>query len=136
MEIAGILGSLDEKIEINRRKIAELEALAKLIYDHWFVQFDFPDAYGKPYKSSGGKMVWNETLKRNVPDGWVDIELGKLLRVCNGKDHKHLADGTIPIYGSGGVMRYANGVIYDEESVLIPRKGTLNNILYVRTHLS
>ena len=64
MEIAGILGSLDEKIEINRRKIAELEALAKLIYDHWFVQFDFPDAYGKPYKSSGGKMVWNETLKR------------------------------------------------------------------------
>ena len=70
LRIAGVLGSIDEKIELNRRKIAELEALAKTIYDYWFVQFDFPDANGKPYKSSGGKMVWNEQLKREVPGGW------------------------------------------------------------------
>ena len=72
--ISGILGSLDEKIEVNRKKIAELEALAKTIYDYWFVQFDFPDKNGKPYKSSGGKMVWNEALKREVPEGW-EVEL-------------------------------------------------------------
>ena len=68
--IAGILGSLDEKIEINRRKIAELEALAKTIYDYWFVQFDFPDANGRPYKSSGGEMKWKKELKREIPVGW------------------------------------------------------------------
>ena len=68
--IAGVLGSIDEKIELNRKKIAELEALAKTIYDYWFVQFDFPDKNGKPYKSSSGKMVWNEQLKREVPQGW------------------------------------------------------------------
>ena len=61
---------MDEKIALNRKKIAELEALAKTIYSYWFVQFDFPDKDGKPYKSSGGKMVWNEQLKREVPDGW------------------------------------------------------------------
>ena len=68
--IAGILGSLDEKIEVNRRKITELKALAKAIYDYWFVQYDFPDANGTPYKSSGGAMEWKEELKREVPKGW------------------------------------------------------------------
>ena len=64
---------------MNRKKIAELETLAKTIYDYWFVQFDFPDKNGKPYKSSGGKMVWNEQLKREVPEGW---EVGKLSNMC------------------------------------------------------
>ena len=79
LRIAGVLGSIDEKIELNRKKIAELEALAKTIYDYWFVQFDFPDANGRPYKSSGGKMVWNGQLKREVPEGW---EVGKLSNIC------------------------------------------------------
>ena len=79
LPIAGILGSLDEKIELNRKKIAELEALAKTIYDYWFVQFDFPDKNGKPYKSSGGKMVWNEKLKREIPAGW---EVKPLEKAC------------------------------------------------------
>lgn len=57
-----------------------MEALAKLIYDHWFVQFDFPDANGKPYKSSGGKMVWNEKLKREIPDRW---EVKQLPEIAN-----------------------------------------------------
>lgn len=80
MPIAGVLGSLDEKIELNRKKIAELEALAKTIYDYWFVQFDFPDKNGKPYRSSGGKMVWNEQLKREVPEGW---EVKPLPQIAN-----------------------------------------------------
>ena len=87
LPIAGILGSLDEKIELNRKKIAELETLAKTIYDYWFVQFDFPDANGKPYKSSGGKMVWNEHLKRELPEGWACLALGELL--ANLKDGTH-----------------------------------------------
>lgn len=77
-KIASVLSSLDSKIELNNRINAELEAMAKTIYDYWFVQFDFPfdfaqgkpDADGRPYKSSGGKMVWSEELKRDVPEGW------------------------------------------------------------------
>jgi len=69
-ERASILFSLDSKIELNNRTNIELEAMAKTLYDYWFVQFDFPDANGKPYKASGGKMVWNEELKREIPEGW------------------------------------------------------------------
>lgn len=67
---AAILTALDAKIDCNKRINAELEAMAKTLYDYWFVQFDFPDANGKPYKSSGGKMVYNATLKREIPAGW------------------------------------------------------------------
>jgi len=76
---AKILAGLDKKIELNNKINAELEAMAKLIYDYWFVQFDFPDANGKPYKSSGGKMVYNEALKREIPDGWVGAKVGEIL---------------------------------------------------------
>lgn len=77
-QIASILSSLDSKIALNNRINAELEAMAKTLYDYWFVQFDFPydfvqgkpDSAGKPYKSSGGKMVWSEELKREIPEGW------------------------------------------------------------------
>lgn len=68
--IAKVLSDLDSKIELNNKINAELEAMAKLIYDYWFVQFDFPDKNGKPYKSSGGKMVYNKELKREIPEGW------------------------------------------------------------------
>ena len=69
---AAILSALDAKIDCNNRINAELEAMAKTLYDYWFVQFDFPDASGKPYKSSGGKMAYNATLKREIPSGWHD----------------------------------------------------------------
>lgn len=69
-KIASVLSSLDSKIELNNKINAELEAMAKTIYDYWFVQFDFPNAKGEPYKTSGGKMVWNEYLKREIPEGW------------------------------------------------------------------
>jgi type I restriction enzyme S subunit len=68
--IGQLLYSLDQKIAINRQINDNLEAMAKQLYDYWFVQFDFPNEEGKPYKSSGGKMVWNEKLKREIPDGW------------------------------------------------------------------
>lgn len=69
-EIGKLLSSLDDKIALNKRINAKLEQMAKRLYDYWFVQFDFPNADGKPYKSNGGKMVWNEELKREIPEGW------------------------------------------------------------------
>jgi type I restriction enzyme, S subunit len=70
-KIARIMSALDEKISINKQINIKLDALAKTLYDFWFVQFDFPDANGKPYKTNGGKMIWSEELKREIPDGWV-----------------------------------------------------------------
>lgn len=69
-KISSILSCLDSKIGLNNSINVELESMAKTLYDYWFVQFDFPTAKGKPYKSSGGKMVWNEELKREIPEGW------------------------------------------------------------------
>lgn len=108
-----------------------LEALAKQLYDYWFVQFDFPNEDGKPYKTSGGKMAWNEKLKREIPEGWNHCTLEHYLNIKNGRDHKHLVSGLYPVYGSGGEMRRVSEGLYTGESVLMPRKGTLNNIMYV-----
>lgn len=69
-KIAKVLSDLDAKIELNNKINTELEVMAKTLYEYWFVQFDFPDVNGKPYKTSGGKMVWNEELKREIPEGW------------------------------------------------------------------
>ena len=69
-QIVASLASIDEKIKVNRQINDNLEAMAKQLYDYWFVQFDFPNEEGKPYKSSGGAMVWNEKLKREIPKGW------------------------------------------------------------------
>ncbi|MFM6622448.1 MAG: restriction endonuclease subunit S [Dolichospermum sp.] len=76
--LVSILSSLDDKIELNNRINSELENLAKTIYDYWFVQFDFPDENGTPYKSSGGKMVYNQELKREIPAGWEVKLLGDI----------------------------------------------------------
>lgn len=78
-KIAAVLSALDAKIDCNNRINAELEAMAKTLYDYWFVQFDFPDANGKPYKSSGGKMVYNATLKREIPEGWKVLQLADVI---------------------------------------------------------
>jgi len=83
-KIASVLSALDSKIELNNRINAELEAMAKTKYDYWFVQFDFPDKNGKPYKTSGGKMVWNEVLKREIPEGWESGELNKIGDIIGG----------------------------------------------------
>ena len=69
-QIGEIFSALDKKIELNKQINQNLEAMAKQLYDYWFVQFDFPNEEGKPYKSSGGEMVWNNKLKREIPEGW------------------------------------------------------------------
>ena len=90
--------------------------MARQLYDYWFVQFDFPDENGKPYKSSGGKMVWNERLKREIPEEWTNGTMRDFLKICNGRDHKQLNDGGIPVYGTGGFMRGVDAALYKGES--------------------
>lgn len=84
MQIVTLLKAIDAKISNNNRINAELESMAKTIYDYWFTQFDFPDENGKPYKSSGGKMVWNEELKREIPEGWGVGNLYNIADFING----------------------------------------------------
>ena len=76
--IARVLGAIDDKIALNKKMMTELEDTARLIYDYWFTQFDFPDENGRPYCSSGGKMVYNKTLKREIPEGWEAGTLSNL----------------------------------------------------------
>lgn len=85
--IANTLIAFDEKIEHNNELIKMLEEQAQLLYDYWFMQFDFPDENGKPYRSSGGKMVWNDKLKREIPDGWEVVTLGECGEFRNGVNY-------------------------------------------------
>ena len=101
-KIAHILQSLDKKIDINRQINDNLEAMAKQLYDYWFVQFDFPNEEGKPYKSSGGKMVWNEKLKREIPEGWNDGCFSDIANITMGQS----PDGSSYNEDSKGVIFY------------------------------
>ncbi len=129
-KIASVLSALDDKISLNKKMNQKLEAMAKRLYDYWFVQFDFPDKNGHPYKTTGGPMTYNTTLKREIPAGWEVETIGDYLKIGNGRDHSKLADGPYPVYGSGGIMRYVAEYLHDGETVLFPRKGTLNNVMY------
>lgn len=103
--IASILSSLDGKIDLLQRENATLEQMAETMFRQWFV------------------------VERK--EEWEEGKLGDLIDVKYGKDHKKLLDGKIPVIGSGGVMRYADTALYSKESVLIPRKGSLNNVMYI-----
>ena len=93
-KIADILTSIDKKIQINNQINQELEAMAKTLYDYWFVQFDFPDQNAKPYKSSGGKMVYHPELKREIPEGWGVEKLGELAQFKNGINYEKTSSGS------------------------------------------
>ena len=109
--ISKVLYSIDKKITLNTRMNAELEAMAKQLYDYWFVQFDFPDENGRPYKSSGGKMVYNEKLKREIPVGWEVSTYGKVFEVKLGgtpstSKSGYWENGTINWLNSGEVQNF------------------------------
>ncbi len=103
--LASILSSLDDKIDLLHRENATLEQMAETLFRQWFVV--------------------------EAKEEWEEGKLGDLIEVKYGKDHKKLLDGKIPVIGSGGIMRYADTALYDKESVLIPRKGSLNNVMYM-----
>jgi len=120
MKIANILSSLDDKIELNHRINDNLEQQAQAVFKSWFVGFE-------PFKD--GEFVESELGM--IPKGWKVGRLSDLVEVKYGKDHKKLLSGSIPVFGSGGIMRYVDSALFTEESVLIPRKGTLNNVIYM-----
>ncbi len=104
-KIANALNALNTKIELNNRINAELEAMAKTIYDYWFVQFDFPDKNGRPYKTSGGIMVWNDELKREIPEGWEVKPIESVTSIMNSggtpsTKRKDFYNGDIPWYAT------------------------------------
>ncbi|QIG88879.1 restriction endonuclease subunit S [Chryseobacterium sp. POL2] len=147
-EIVAQYQAVENKIKVNEQICEQLEATAQTLYKQWFVDFEFPvtdtealevsdgvasSASATGYKSSGGAMVYNQELEKEIPEGWEVGLLSDLITVKYGKDYKHLSKGDIPLYGSGGIMSYVNEVLYNKPSVLIPRKGSLNNILYVKT---
>ena len=116
--IASILSAYDNLIENNQKQIKLLEEMAQRLYKEWFVDLRFPD--------------WENTkIVNGVPVGWKKAVVTDLLEIKYGKDHKKLENGNVPVYGSGGIIRKVKPVLYSGESVLIPRKGSLNNILYV-----
>jgi type I restriction enzyme S subunit len=119
--IAATLSCLDDKIALNNHINANLEAQAQAIFKSWFVDFE-------PFKN--GKFVDSELGQ--IPKGWKIGLFSDLVNVKYGKAHQSLGDGIFPVYGSGGLMRYAEKYLYNKESVVIPRKGTLDNVMYVK----
>ena len=114
--IGRILTDIDNKIAINRQINDNLEAMAKQLYDYWFVQFDFPNEKGKPYKSSGGAMVYNEKLKREIPKGWTAVKIKDVAQTY-----------------SGGTPTSTNSEYYDGGNIPWINSGELNNPIITST---
>ena len=141
--IVDLLSAIDYKIELNNDINSELENLAKTIYNYWFVQFDFPNEEGKPYKTSGGEMEWNEELKREIPNGWASVLLKDKLEFERGvepgsdKYFDKPNENTIPFYKVGGMdgdtdvwieKEVANGSICKEDDILLSLDGSVGRI--------
>ncbi|MBA7714547.1 hypothetical protein ES703_123573 [subsurface metagenome] len=129
--IAKILSKLDAKIELNRQMNKTLEKIAQAIFKHWFIDFDFPDEEGKPYKSSGGKMVESGTEFGRIPAGW---RIGNLMEIINNYDSKRIPlssrerdkrQGSYPYYGATSIMDYIDDYIFDGEYLLMGEDGTV-----------
>ena len=102
-----------------------LEAMAKQLYDYWFVQFDFPNEEGKPYKSNGGAMVWNEKLKREIPQGWNDCKIKDFMRIFTGKkDVSKAVPGNYKFFSCAPEPISSNEYIYDGYAVLVSGNGS------------
>ena len=124
-KIGDFLYSLEKKKQINNQINQELEAMAKTLYDYWFVQFDFPDQNGKPYKSSGGKMVYHPELKREIPEGWGVESVGNLLdKVTKAEKIENNSIefiGEIPVIDQS--QKYIAGFTNNEKALLQPQDG-------------
>ncbi|WP_319586515.1 restriction endonuclease subunit S [uncultured Desulfobulbus sp.] len=128
LAIAKVLAVLDKKIECNNRINAELEAMAKTLYDYWFVQFDFPDENGKPFKSSGGRMVYNTTLNRDIPAGWKDITIADCASLSRGVTYGKNDVRSKDDIGVIGVLRATNitGNQVDLDDLVYLPEGTVS----------
>ncbi|MEB6198965.1 restriction endonuclease subunit S [Mammaliicoccus sciuri] len=125
--IAKLLKNLDDKIETNKKIIANLEELSQTLFKRWFVDFEFPDENGNPYKSSGGEMVDSELGE--IPKSWKVDELGNYIKIKSGKRPKNKVDkkdieNVVPIIGASKIMGYTNDYLYNEKIIIIGRVGT------------
>ena len=124
--IGNVLADIDRKIELNKQINDNLEAMAKQLYDYWFVQFDFPNEEGKPYKSNGGAMVWNEKLKRDIPQGWSDCILGD---ICDMYQPKTLGlndlseDSEYKVYGANGIIGHYSSYNHENSEIAMACRG-------------
>lgn len=130
-KIAEVLSVLDDKVQINSQICSELEAMAKTLYDYWFVQFDFPDENGRSYRTSGGEMIWNEQLKREIPRGW---SVGKLCDIANitmgqspaGESYNEMGEGTIFYQGRTDFgLRFPTPRMYTTAPTRFAKKGDI-----------
>ena len=126
-KIGKLLSDIDKKIAFNREINRNLEAMARQLYDYWFVQFDFPDENGYPYKSSGGKMVWNERLKREIPKGWNTVVIGDILdkypTTKRYETKEYLSQGNYPIIDQGD--SYIVGFTNERDNLLVRHPAVL-----------
>ena len=131
IKISSILSKIDEKIQLNNKISTKLEIMAKLIYDYWFVQFDFPNKNGKPYKTSGGKMEWNQELKRKIPEGWKKTKLSQVANIIMGQSppgDSYNQDDNGPIFYQGSTdfgNRYPTIRKYTTTPLRFAKKGDI-----------
>lgn len=128
VKIGELLCKMEEKIKLNNKINSELENMAKTIYDYWFLQFEFPNDEGKPYKSSGGKMVWNEELKKEIPEGWEVISIKECIQHIktglNPRNNFKLGTGdikyiTVKNLTTSGNIDFSNCDLIDEKARII-----------------
>lgn len=126
--IADVLFSIDKKIALNKRINAELEAMAKTLYDYWFVQFDFPDENGKPYRTSGGAMEYNEQLKREIPKGWSIKQASDFTVVVTGKEDANFSteNGQFKFFTCSQDTLLCDSPAFEGHAVLIAGNGDFN----------
>ena len=156
--IGKLLRTLDFKIELNRAINQNLEAMAKQLYDYWFVQFDFPDENGKPYKSSGGKMVWNEKLKREIPENWHSDNICLIADILSGgtpskQINEYWNCGRIPFFGptdyNGSMfqlqtadkitesgLQHCSSSLFEENTIIITARGSIGKLVIVGTPMA
>lgn len=125
-KIVHLLSGIDKKIEQNIQIYNELENMAKTLYDYWFVQFDFPDENGKPYRTSGGEMVWNDQLKREIPKGWNVCPISKVADLYQPKTisaSELIENGEYAVYGANGIIGRYNKYNHENRTIAITCRG-------------
>lgn len=123
-EIVREYNTIQNRITLNNQMINKLEETAQAIYKQWFVDFEFPDENGKPYKSNGDKMVWCNELEKEIPEGWCFNEFQKITDVTSGKSLKSEYGNSNPVYGAGGITGYTDDFLFDRTIIIIGRVGT------------
>lgn len=132
-ELVREYNTIQNRIALNNQLISKLEETAQAIYKQWFVDFEFPDENGKPYKSNGGNMVWCEELEKEIPEGWEVGTIDDLFTFQRGHDlpSQDRVFGIYPIYASTGISEYHNEFKSDKPTIITGRSGTLGELFYV-----